>query len=74
MYITLTNAAEAHKGQKVAINTDVIVTINSTTVKREDGIIGNITYIFCPPHGTWEVEEPLEDVVKQLNDYEWNNK
>ena len=74
MYITLTNAAEAHKGQKVAINTDIILTINSTTVKREDGIIGNITYIFCPPHGTWEVEESLEDVVKQLNDYEWNKK
>lgn len=74
MYITLTNAAEAHKGNKIAINTNLISTVHQTTAKREDGIIGNITYIFCPPHGTWEVEESLEDVVKQLNDYEWNKK
>jgi hypothetical protein len=40
----------------------------------EDGIIENITYVFCPPHGTWEVEESLDEVVKTLNDYEWNNK
>jgi hypothetical protein len=29
---------------------------------------------FCPPHGTWEVSESLEDVVKELNSLEWNKK
>ena len=74
MFITLTNASEAHKGNKISINTNIILTVYQTKnlAKMEDGIIENITYVFCPPHGTWEVEEPLDEVVKQLNDYEWN--
>jgi hypothetical protein len=74
MYITLSNAAEAHKGNKIAINTSLIATVHQTTVKQDDGIIGHVTYIFCPPHGTWEVSESLEDVVKELNSLEWNKK
>lgn len=76
MFITLTNAAVAHKGNKISINTDLIATVYQTQnlAKMEDGIIENVTYVFCPPHGTWEVEEQLEDVVSQLNDYEWNKK
>ena len=76
MFITLTNAAVTHKGNKISINTDLIATVYQTQnlAKMEDGIIENITYVFCPPHGTWEVEESLDDVVNQLNDYEWNRK
>jgi hypothetical protein len=76
MFITLTNATVTHKGNKISINTDLIATVYQTQnlAKMEDGIIENITYVFCPPHGTWEVEESLDDVVKQLNDYEWNKK
>lgn len=72
MYITLTNAAEAHKGNKIAINTSLIATIHQTPKAQEDGIIEHVTYIFCPPHGTWEVIEKLEDVVNELNNLEWN--
>lgn len=68
MYITLTNAAEAHRGSKIAINSDLIATIHSKFITRDDGVIENITYIFCPPHGTWEVSEHLEQVVRLLND------
>jgi hypothetical protein len=76
MFITLTNASEAHRGNKISINTNIIVTVYQTKnlAKMEDGIIENITYVFCPPHGTWEVEEPLDEVISQLNDYEWNKK
>jgi hypothetical protein len=76
MFITLTNATVTHKGNKISINTDLIATVYQTQnlAKMADGIIENITYVFCPPHGTWEVEELLDDVVKQLNDYEWNRK
>ena len=76
MFITLTNASEAHRGNKISINTNIIVTVYQTKnlAKMEDGIIENITYVFCPPHGTWEVGEPLDEVISQLNDYEWNKK
>lgn len=67
MYITLTNASPAHRGSKIAINTTLIATAHSALVVREDEIAEQVTFIFCPPHGTWEVSEPLEDVVRILN-------
>lgn len=69
MFITLTNASEAFKGQKVAINSNIIVSVYNTEnlAKKNDGIIEKITYVFCPPHGTWEVEESMEEVVNMIN-------
>ena len=73
MYITLTNRADAHKGNKIAINTDLIATIHQTSVTPETaytGVLESVTYIFCPPHGTWEVEETLEEIVRELNNWD----
>lgn len=69
MFIILTNAAEAFKGQRVAINTDIIVSVYNTEnlAKKNDGIIERVTYVFCPPHGTWEVEESMEEIVNLVN-------
>jgi hypothetical protein len=76
MFISLTNASELHKGNKIAINIDLIASVYNTPnlAKKEDGIIENVTYIFCPPHGTWEVQESLDDVVAELNNFRWNKK
>jgi len=70
MFITFTNANEAHKGNKVAVKISEIVSIYDTTVTRESGILENITLVYAPPHGTWEVTESLEDIVKEIN--AWN--
>jgi len=69
MFIILTNAAESFKGQRVAINSDIIVSVYNTenVTKKNDGIIERVTYVFCPPHGTWEVEESMEEVVNLIN-------
>lgn len=75
MYITLTNASKSHKGNKIAINTNLIATIHETPVTAETayaGVLESVTYIFCPPHGTWEVQESLLQVVTELNNLEWN--
>ena len=76
MFISLTNASETHRGNKIAINIDLIATVFNTPnrAKKENGIIENITYVFCPPHGTWEVQESLDEVVAELNNFRWNNK
>ena len=76
MFISLTNASETHRGNKIAINIELIATVFNTPnlAKKENGIIENITYVFCPPHGTWEVQESVDDVVAELNSYKWNNK
>jgi hypothetical protein len=67
MYITLTNATPAHRGSKISINQECIATVHNSMVTREDGIMEQITFVFCPPHGTWEVSETLEEVVAILN-------
>jgi len=75
MFITLTNASELHKGNKISINIDLISTVYNIPNFDKDGeITGYTTYIFCPPHGTWEVQEPLDEVVAELNNYRWNKK
>ncbi len=66
-YITLTNTAEAHRGNKIAINADLIATVHTSIVEGENGLMESKTFIFCPPHGTWEVAEPVDAVVKKLN-------
>jgi len=70
MFITLTNANETHKGNKVAIRISEIVSVYNTTVTRESGLTENVTLVFAPPHGTWEVSEALEHIVTELNS--WN--
>jgi hypothetical protein len=67
MYLNLTNASPQHKGTKLAIDRDLVVTAHESQVLREDGVLEQVTYLFCPPHGTWEVEETFEQVLKQLN-------
>lgn len=67
MYIKLTNAADAHYGNKIAINSELIATVHNQVVVNDSGITESKTFIFCPPHGTWEVSETLDEVVKLLN-------
>lgn len=67
MYITLTNASPAFRGHKVAIDTKVVVSVFHNTITREDGTTDNVTFVFCPPHGTWEVSETVEEVTALLN-------
>lgn len=67
MFITLTNASEAHRGNKVSVKMSEIVSVYETTVTKESGILENVTLVYAPPHGTWEVSEKLDDVVDMLN-------
>jgi hypothetical protein len=73
MYIKLTNASPQHRGNPIAINCDQIITVHSSTVTREEGTVETVTFVFCPPHGTWEVSENFDDVVDFLNYATLNN-
>jgi hypothetical protein len=63
MFIELTNANPAYKGKKIAIRKDLIATVHRSTITRDDGPSEEVTYVFAPPHGTWEVEETFEQVM-----------
>jgi hypothetical protein len=72
MFITLTNIAPAHKDKQVVLNSDIIVSMFAATVTREavdeePAVVEDVTFIHCPPHGTWEVKESMSEVTKRLN-------
>ena len=71
MFIKLTNATPAHKGKSIVLNSDTIVTVHSEQVERkvsdEMSVIETVTFLFCPPHGTWEVSETVDEVASLLN-------
>ncbi len=67
MFAQLTNANPLHRGQPISIRTDLIVTVHANTALREDGSTESVTYLFVPPHGTWEVQESYETVMGLLN-------
>jgi hypothetical protein len=71
MFVSLTNASPAHRDKKVILNSANIVSIHRATVTRaedDSGIttIEDITFVHCPPHGTWEVSETLEEIALLL--------
>jgi len=66
MFVTLTNAAEAHRGNKIAISIDLIATVYETTVER-NGTFENVTLVFAPPHGTFEISESLDMILALIN-------
>jgi hypothetical protein len=35
-------------------------------VTRENDLTGEVTMVYCPPHGTWEVEETADTVYEML--------
>lgn len=67
MYIKLTNASPQHRGNNIAINSEQVVTVHSSVVTREEGTVETVTFVYCPPHGTWEVTESFDHVVAELN-------
>ena len=66
MFIKLINASPLHRGRPLLIRASAILTVFEGTAVREDNTIDEVTYIFSPDHGTWEVQDSAEDVHKQL--------
>jgi hypothetical protein len=68
MFIHLTNANKEHYGEPVALNKNHIYSIFPMKYTNpDDGLEYEITKVYCPPHGTWEVREPFIDVLYLLN-------
>ena len=61
MLLYLTNANPDHRLKALMINPDNILSI---TRNDERGI----TFLFMPPHGTWEVCETIEEIRDQQMD------
>lgn len=68
MFINLTNANSLHKGNPVALKKDLIVSVYASTQVSDDNTVNQVTYVFVPPHGTWEVLESYDQVLAELNE------
>lgn len=74
MFITLTNASPAFAGKKITINKSQIVSVwrgDALRASLDDGTATDtqeVTFVFVPPHGTWEVSETHEEVIELLKD------
>ena len=66
MILKLTNAIPAAKGEAIAINMDLVVSIREGNSTREDGTIDLVNFIFVPPHGTWEVTETVDTILEKI--------
>jgi hypothetical protein len=68
MFIKVTNASPAHKGKSLLLKADFILTVYEGTATRENDVTEEVTFVFSPEHGTWEVEDSVESVLQQLNE------
>lgn len=70
MFIKLTNASPDFDGKAVVINAEAIVSVFSAQVTRrpegKDEYLEDITFVHCPPHGTWEVRETLDQIYSMI--------
>jgi len=73
MFITLDNAHPEHKGQKVTVNTNNIVTMtqrNRWIFDGADDHVGHsetVTFLFMPPHGSWEVRQTIAEINRMIH-------
>jgi hypothetical protein len=70
MFIKVSNAAHGLLYKPLYIKADAILTVYEGTSVRNEGAYDeyteDVTFIFSPNHGTWEVLDRAEDVYKQL--------
>lgn len=68
MFIKLTNANPQHRGNPVLLKSSDIVSIHEGMAQREGSdVLERVTYVFIPPHGTWEVTEAVAEIFSLLN-------
>lgn len=66
MFIKLTNAHPKYQGSELLLNTAMIVSVHRSEIEREQGEFETVTFVHCPPHGTWEVTETVEEISKSM--------
>ena len=67
MLIKLTSASENLLGQTIGLNPEFVVSVLSGEVLNEKSEKVTRTFVFCPPHGTWEVQQTVDEVIDMIN-------
>jgi hypothetical protein len=67
MFIKLTNANKDFFGKPILLRKEVIVTVYNNIRVNEDSSIEEVTFVFAPPHGEWQVQESVEQIHEMLS-------
>ena len=68
MLIKLTNAGNGLVGKSILLNTDVMVSVFPVPEDFAEARPTTKTLIFCSPHGTWQVEETVEEIFALIKE------
>ena len=68
MYIELTNANPKFLNKKLLLKKDLIVSVYEGSIiwDQKNPIEDNVTLVFMPPHGEWQVKECVEEIIRRL--------
>jgi hypothetical protein len=66
MILKLTNANGRQNGEPLLINMHHVVSVNRTTVTRDDETSDVVTFLYAGTVGTWEVAETPTEIYMML--------
>lgn len=67
-FIKLTNVSPDFKDQQLVLKKDIIVSVFTGTLDAEEGAEEKtqVTVVYAPPHGNWQVKESVEEIYQLL--------
>jgi hypothetical protein len=68
LFLNLTNANPLYRGRPLSLRKDLVINVHSNTITREDGTSEMVSFVFLPPHGSWEVLETYDEIMQQLEE------
>jgi hypothetical protein len=68
LFLNLTNANPIYRDRPLALRKDLVINVHANTVLRDDGSSELVSFVFLPPHGSWEVLETYDEIMQQLEE------
>jgi hypothetical protein len=68
LFLNLTNANPIYRDRPLSLRKDLVINVHANTVLRDDGSSELVSFVFLPPHGSWEVLETYDEIMQQLEE------
>jgi len=68
LFLNLTNANPIYRDRPLSLRKDLVINVHANTVLRDDGSSELVSFVFLPPHGSWEVLETYDEIMRQLEE------
>lgn len=68
LFLNLTNANPIYRDRPLSLRKELVINVHANTVLRDDGSSELVSFVFLPPHGSWEVLETYDEIMQQLEE------